>query len=154
MFAGTSRSIGRRRHARGVTLIELMIAVAIVGILAAIAYPSYQAQVRRGNRTDAKAELMEVAQELEKCFTRLGRYQPTAAGQCVAYDNIVAGNRTSEAGKYLLSFVPGSVSATTYTLQAVLQEGRGNDPECLTLRLDQTGLRGSTGTAEAATCWR
>lgn len=139
------------RSARGMTLVELMIAVAIVGILAAIAYPSYQAQVRRGNRTEAKAELMEASQELEKCFTRYGRYLPAAAGECVAYDNIQARNRMSETGRYLVTF-DGNPTATTYRLQATLQ--RGDDPECGALRLDQSGQRTQTGTGGAAArCW-
>jgi type IV pilus assembly protein PilE len=140
-----------RRAASGVTLVELMIAVAIVGILTAIAYPSYQAQVRRGNRTDGKAELLEAAQELEKCFTRFGRYLFTTAGECVAFDRTTAG-RLSEQGKYLISF-QGVPTATTYTLQAVLQPGRGLDPECGTLTLDQTGLRGENGTDTVDRCW-
>ena len=142
-----------RRSSRGVTLVELMIAVAIVGILAAIAYPSYQAQVRRGNRTDGKTELMEASQELEKCFTRFGRYRQAAAGQCIAYDNIAtAPGRASETGRYLITF--GGVTDTTYTMVATLQPGRGTDPECLTLTLTQDGTRGNTGTGTAATCWR
>jgi type IV pilus assembly protein PilE len=146
---------GGRSHraASGVTLVELLIAVAIVGILTAIAYPSYQAQVRRGNRMDGKAELMEASQELEKCFTRFGRYLPTAAGNCVAYDQLsAAGGRLSEKGKYQVSF-SGAVTSTTYTLQAVLDPARGVDPECGTLTLDQTGLRGRTGSAPVQSCW-
>ena len=146
-------SVGKMaRSARGVTLIELMIAVAIVGILAAVAYPSYQAQVRRGNRTEAKAELMEATQELEKCYTRYGRYLPTAAGLCVAYDGIAAGNRMSENRKYTISFV-GNPTTTTYTLQATLVANGGNDPECGALRLDQTGRRTQTGPGPTGRCW-
>jgi len=151
MSVGTSRSIrSSRRSALGVTLIELMIAVAIVGILAAIAYPSYQAQVRRGNRTDAKAELFEAAQELEKCYTRFGAYNNAG---CVSFNTTNGGNRLSEKGKYRITFVAASATPTTYTLQAALEPGRGVDPECLTLTLDQTGLRGNTGTGTPATCW-
>ena len=154
MLVGTSR-----RAALGVTLIELMIAVAIVGILAAIAYPSYQAQVRRGNRTDGKAELIEASQELEKCFTRFGAYNNAG---CVSFALTNSGNRRSENRKYAVTFFPGSVTATTYQLQAVLQPGRGTDTDCNTLTLDQTGGQGainSTGTAltpaamAAARCW-
>ncbi|MDY6945515.1 MAG: type IV pilin protein [Pseudomonadota bacterium] len=151
MVVGTSRSIGRSRRGQlGVTLVELMIAVAIVGILAAIAYPSYQASVRRGNRTDGKAELMQAAQELEKCFTRFGAYNDAG---CASFAETNTGNRLSEQGKYRITFVAGSVTPMTFTLQAALEPGRGLDPECGTLTLDQTGLRGRSGTDPVARCW-
>jgi type IV pilus assembly protein PilE len=141
------------RSARGVTLIELMIAVAIVGILAAVAYPSYQAQVRRANRTEAKAELMEATQELEKCYTRYGSYVPTAPGLCVAYDRIAAGTRTSENGKYAITFA-GAPTNNAYNLQATPQANRFNDPECGALQLNQSGQRNQTMTgATTARCW-
>ena len=60
---------GRRRSARGFTLIELMIAVAVVAILASIAYPSYMDSVRKSRRGQAKADLVELAQILERYHT-------------------------------------------------------------------------------------
>jgi type IV pilus assembly protein PilE len=144
-----SRKLSRSNSA-GVTLVELLIAVAIVGILAAIAYPSYQAQVRRGMRTDAKAELMEAAQELEKCYTRYGAYNNAA---CNSYNATQAGNRLSEKGKYLITFLPGTVTANTFILQAALVPGRGLDPECGMLTIDQSGLRSRSGNAPVDRCW-
>ena len=63
---------------RGFTLIELMIAVAVVGILAAIAYPSYQEHVRKARRADAQTALLELAQFMERHYTANGRYLTTA----------------------------------------------------------------------------
>lgn len=144
-----------RKTSAGVTLVELLIAVAIVGILAAIAYPSYQAQVRRGNRTDAKAELLEAAQELEKCYTRFGAYNN---GGCVAFTTTNTG-RLSEKGKYRITFL-GAVAPNTYRMQAVLQPGRGTDPECQVFTLDESGQRGVrnggadvTDAAQIQRCW-
>ncbi|WP_305080550.1 type IV pilin protein [Microbulbifer guangxiensis] len=65
---------------RGFTLIELMIVVAIVAILAAVAWPSYQNQVRSTNRADAQGALMGLAQAMERHFTQNGNYLEAAAG--------------------------------------------------------------------------
>ena len=62
------------RKQRGVTLMELMVVVVIIGILASIAYPSYRAQVRRSNRTEARVALEQTAGALEKCYTRYMAY--------------------------------------------------------------------------------
>ena len=66
------------RKQRGVTLMELMTVVAIIGILTSIAYPSYRAQVRRSNRTEARVALEQTAGALEKCYTRYMAYNDTA----------------------------------------------------------------------------
>jgi type IV pilus assembly protein PilE len=63
----------KRRH-QGFTLIELMIVVVIVGILAAIAYPSYSAYVERARRADGKSALLDAAQRLERCHTQTNTY--------------------------------------------------------------------------------
>ncbi|QQZ30110.1 type IV pilin protein [Thiothrix subterranea] len=62
------------KHHQGFTLIELMITVAIVGILAAIAYPSYTAQVQKSRRADAQIALQEIAQRQEAYFLRNSSY--------------------------------------------------------------------------------
>jgi type IV pilus assembly protein PilE len=139
------------RHGNsGVTLVELMIAVAIVGILAAIAYPSYRAQVLRSARTDAKAELLEVSQELEKCFTRFGTYNNPL---CVVAGGLGGNGRPSEQRKYQISLVAGSLTVDAYRLQAVPQGGQAQDTACMTLTLDQAGRRDRTGDGPVAACW-
>lgn len=73
-----------RRSARGFTLMELMVVVAIVGILAAIAVPSYNEQVRKSRRADAKTQVMEIAQGLHRFFTVRNRF---TGGPCPIPDN-------------------------------------------------------------------
>src|SRR5687767_2012843 len=100
-----------RRKQSGITLIELMITVGIVAILTAIAYPSYRQQVLRGNRTEAKAELMEASQELEKCFTRFGAYN---SANCVVFTQLSNGvGRASEGARYQVTLVAGGANPTT-----------------------------------------
>jgi type IV pilus assembly protein PilE len=138
-----------RRKQSGITLVELMITVGIVGILAAIAYPSYRQQVLRGNRTEGKAELMEAAQELEKCYTRYGAYNNA---NCTARGTLTGAGRPSEGARYQISLVAGGANPTTeFTLQAVPQNGQEVD-SCGTLTVDQTGLRGSATPADTK-CW-
>ncbi|MEW8458818.1 MAG: type IV pilin protein, partial [Candidatus Thiodiazotropha endolucinida] len=78
-LVGRGYTMSRYQKQRGFTLIELMIVVAIVGILAAIAYPSYVDSVRKGRRNDGMNALLDAAQKLEVVRARTGSYQTTLA---------------------------------------------------------------------------
>ncbi len=137
----------RGRGMHGVTLIELMIVVVIVGILAAIAYPSYRSQVRKTHRAEGKAALLDAGQQLERCYARYNSY---AAGGCSTLTTALATGYLSEQGWYEIKDTnPG---AATFTLVATPQGAQADDTECGSLSLTQTGQRSATGTA-AATCW-
>ena len=69
----------RYPHQIGFTLIELMITVAIIGILSAIAYPSYESYVRKSRRVDAKNALLDLASRQERYFSVNNKYSTTAA---------------------------------------------------------------------------
>lgn len=138
-----------RRTQVGVTLVELMITVAIVGILATIAYPSYRQYTLRANRTEGKVELQEVAQELEKCYTRFGQYD---SGNCTVYADLTDGTpRGSEGGRYLISFA--AAARDSYRLQAVPQAGQMDDIRCGTLFVDETGARQVSADPPDPRCW-
>ena len=139
-------NVRQRSMMRGVTLIELMIVVVVVGILAAIAYPSYQNQVRKTKRADGKAMLMEVAQGLERCYTRFGRYDDAA---CAVANDLP---QPSLEDHYEIDAT--AISATAFTLDATPQGTQADDVECGVLRLTSTGVQGSQGgNADANDCW-
>jgi len=136
----------------GFTLVELMIVVAIVGILAAIAYPSYQAQVTKSKRAEGKAKLLEVAQSLEKCKALFGSYD---SANCAVRNAVIAGGThpTSENDYYTVSASDGSddpVTDTTFTLEAA-PNANHPDAACGKLTLNQAGVRGQTGSG--TDCW-
>jgi type IV pilus assembly protein PilE len=129
----------------GVTLIELMIVTVVISILAAIAYPSYQEQVRRTRRADGKAALLDTAQRLERCFTRFGRYNDPNCGVVLPID--------SPEGFYTVAPV-GPLQASAFTLAAAPQNVQVHDAACGVLRLTNTGQQGSQDQpADANECW-
>lgn len=138
---------------RGVTLLELMIVVAIIGILSAIAYPSYQEHVRKSRRADAQTALLELAQFMERYYTANGRYVD-AAGNPPALPFTQA-PKEGAAAVYNLGFSAGP-TATTYTLQAAPIAGTmmAGD-ECGSMRIAHTGEQSiDGGTLPEDRCWR
>ena len=145
---------GMHTKSSGFTLIELIIAVAIVGILAAIAYPSYQESVRKSRRAEGRAVLMELAQFMERNYTVANRYDLDRAGNAVAlpFDespaNAAAGDRD-----YVVTLT--SLATSTFQLNAAPDNGQTGD-KCGTLTLTQAGVRGVTGADAGVTagdCW-
>ena len=133
------------RHTKGFTLIEVMIVVAIVAILAAIAYPSYQEQILQSRRADAQAVLMEAAQFMERFFTTNNRYDTAVLPGGLARSPKDAGTI-----RYNIAINPAP-TRTTFTLQATPVTA---DANCGNLTINQAGLRGATGALGAVQCWR
>jgi type IV pilus assembly protein PilE len=149
-------SIRKPRRQGGVTLIELLVVVAIVGILASVAYPSYQVQVARTWRTQAIACLEEMAQGMERRFTGAMSYagtQPPGNSCAIDASPSWAVLDADLAERYELGFV-ADPARTAYTLQAVpLGQQAVADARCGTLSLDQAGRRSASGGASAEDCW-
>ena len=139
------------RHQGGFTLIELMIVVAIIGILAAIALPQYSDYVTRSRRIDGQSTLLQVAQELERCYTQFSAYNNNSCSVVTAG----AVNQTSSEGDYLVT--ASTLSASTFTLTATPQDTQKTNDEanCKTLTLTHLGEQGATDENDDPTdeCW-
>ncbi|BCX88537.1 type IV pilus assembly protein PilE [Methylomarinovum tepidoasis] len=140
---------------KGFTLIELMIAVAIAAILAAIAYPSYLEQVRKSRRSDAIAALLKTAQVLERCYTEYNAYNDTSCPAVDDSDNtkLATAYTGTDEGYYTLSAT--TLTATAFTLQAAPQNDQAND-KCGKLTFDHIGQKGIQDAASGVTvadCW-
>jgi type IV pilus assembly protein PilE len=124
------------KHHKGFTLIEIVTVIAILGIVAAIAIPSYNKMIMKGRRSDAKVTLMKISQQLERCFTEHSAY--TVAAGCKDYNNTA-----SDEGYYTIT---AAQAATTYALTAKPKTGTAqvNDTDCAQFTLNQTGVKGAT----------
>lgn len=143
----------------GFTLIEMMIVVAIVGILAAIAYPSYQEYVRRGNRAEARATMMDIAQMQERYFSSNNAYLTIPAAPAAPPAGWKNWSGSSGAVKYNLSVAvvaaDGSVSPpvpASFTITATPAAGYA-DPNCSSLTFDNSGSKGSSPKGTDY-CWK
>ena len=141
---------------RGFTLIEVMIVVAIVAILAAVAYPSYIESVRKSRRAEARAQLMETAQYMQRFYSQNDSFK-RAIGATADMTLPTALTSVPRQGTqtYTISFVTDSLTASAFNLQAVPTGSMAGD-RCGTLKLDSTGLRDVENTSglTVSDCWR
>ena len=153
----TAGRVGPQESVHGFTLMELMIVVAIIGILAAIAYPSYRESVDRGRRSDAQGGLVGLAARLEREFVDNNSYANAAGGATLpaAPANYPASvPQDGRAATYNLRIT--ALTARTFTIAAI-PTGTQTGDRCGTFTLTNTGARGLTGQASGLTvddCWR
>ena len=142
------------RASRGYTLIEVMIAVAIVSILTTIAVAAYTAEVQKSRRTDARSALLDLAGREEKLFTLANAYSasPSDLGYGAGAWPITVGS-----GYYQVTVAApdpnqGGV-AGTYLITANTYGAQVGDTTCASLSVNQLGAQTSSPAANAATCW-
>lgn len=149
-------TVAQRRHgAAGFTVMDVMIAAAIVGILAAIAFPSYTQSVVKAKRRAAQVCLSSFATHMERFYTSNLRYDQTVAGAAMDTTALLAlglecASAANTGADYSYAFDTDMPTPSAYRLVAT-PTGRqaSKDAACGALSLDQTGAR----TAGASGCW-
>jgi len=131
----------QRAACGGFTLIELMITIAIVGILAAIAIESYDFAVVKSRRGSAQGCLMEGAQYMERYYTTKFTYKDAALPAC----------STDVTPYYTVDF-DGTPDATTFTVQAVPKGAQATkEKNCGTMKINEKGVK--TASITGGNCW-
>jgi type IV pilus assembly protein PilE len=158
----------QRGRMAGFTLIELVVAMVILAIIAAVAIPNYTSYVNRGKRAAAKAVLTDTANQLERNYTTFGCYNKTNSVTCQTQgsgNDFTLTNAVAPAegrASYAVT-VAFAGNGQQYTLSATPCGAGGTcpagseafvDSECGALQLTQTGARTVTGSLPAATCWQ
>ena len=149
------------RQERGFTLIELMITVAVIGILGAIAFPAYTDQVRKGRRAEARGHLMALLQQQERIMTQRNTYLDftTASGSSTVFKNFLGSTYANSShifGARKCQAVPPSVTQPELKdcVEVFAQPNAGfADPGVTEMAVDSLGRRTCTGTQQSR-CWQ
>lgn len=144
------KTLNPKAKQRGVTLLELMAVVVVIGVLGTLAIPSYRQYVMRSQRVEAKNALLRLATNQERYYLNRRSYGTVA--QLVA-DGLLA-NDLSDRGTYRITIA--GADAAGYTATATPIAGGAfdmrDDSQCTSFSITATGVRTATG-SDPATCW-
>jgi len=141
-----------KNNARGMTLIELMIVVAILGIIVAIGYPSYMDHVKKSRRTEGMGELLELADRMERHYSDTGTYDQADGTDMTA---AVIYQSTTQNGYYTLSVDAGTDNVQFTARAAPTSKGQQNTDKCGTFVVTSQGTKSVTGgSLSTADCWK
>ncbi len=133
-----------RKNVRGVTLMELMIVVVILGIITAIAYPSYRQYVAKAKRNEAKVALLQIATMQERFYLQNNTYTEDMTHLGFPVDE----NFTTDSNSYVVNVT--AANAATFSATAVYQTAGAEADKCATFSIDGRGSKTSTPQVD---CW-
>jgi type IV pilus assembly protein PilE len=156
----TNRPSLRAARPKGFTLIELMVTVTIVAILAAIALPGFNSQIRKSRRTEARTELLDLATRAERLYSTTNSYLGTTTPNAlVPADLGYTGNwPITNIGSGYYSISLSNSTATSFTFTATAVGLQALDTQCHTFTVDNTGNRTASDSSAppvdaTQTCW-
>jgi type IV pilus assembly protein PilE len=161
----TFHKTNKHRSTRGFTLIELMITVAIIGLLASIALPSYSSYVARARRADARAQLVQAAQFMQRFYAANDSYSTNRAGGSVISSIPANLQRSPADGTAVYQLNTSIAAAGTYAVTATASDytltmapisgGVAATDACGMFTLTSTGIRGVSGATKTRDeCWK